>query len=141
MTPRRLLVPVLAVATALVVAAPVTSVGRGAPAVHGAHGIGDPYFPEDGNGGYHVSRYVVRDAYRFSDGRLKGSTTIFLRTSQRLSSFDLDFLLPVSKVTLSTGRATFSRPDRHELGSRRPDPSRPAPGSRPPSRTPGIPGA
>ncbi len=124
MNPRRLLVPVLAVVTALVVAAPVASQGSGAPAVAGAKGIGDPYFPEDGNGGYDALRYAVHDSYRFSDGRLSGSTTVTLRTTERLSSFDLDFLLPVSKVTLSTGRATFRRPDRHEL---RIIPARPIP--------------
>ncbi len=124
MTPRRLLVPLLAVATALVVAAPVASVGSSVPAVAGAKGIGDHYFPEDGNGGYDALRYAVHDSYRFSDGRLSGSTTVILRTTERLSSFDLDFLLPVSKVTLSTGRATFRRPDRHEL---RIIPARPIP--------------
>ena len=124
MTPRRLLVPALAVATALVVAAPVTSVGSSEPALAGARGIGDPYFPQDGNGGYNALKYDVRDSYRFSDGRLRGSTAITLRTTERLSSFDLDFLLPVSKVTLSTGAARFSRPDRHEL---RIIPARPIP--------------
>jgi aminopeptidase N len=80
----------------------------------GAAGIGDPYFPEDGNGGIDVSSYAVHDRYRFT-GRLSGWTEITLRTRERLSSFDLDFLLPVSHVHLSTGPATFSRPDGHEL--------------------------
>ena len=115
MTRRRFLVPALAVATALLVAAPVGSQAGSVPAVAGAHGIGDPYFPQDGNGGYRVARYDVHDSYRFSDGRLRGYTTITLRTTERLSSFDLDFLLPVSAVTLSTGRAAFDRPDRHEV--------------------------
>ncbi len=84
-------------------------------AVAGAPGIGDPYFPQDGNGGIDVTKYDVHDAYRFSDARVKGWTTVTLRTTERLSSFDLDFLLPVSAVHLSTGAATFSRPDRHEL--------------------------
>jgi aminopeptidase N len=86
-----------------------------APAQPGAAGIGDPYFPEDGNGGIDVRSYAVHDRYRFSDGRLAGWTTVRLRTTERLSSFDLDFLLPVSRVTLSTGAATHDRPDRHEL--------------------------
>ena len=81
----------------------------------GAAGIGDPYFPQDGNGGIDVLGYDVHDAYRFADRRISGWTTITLRTTEQLSSFDLDFLLPVSDVTLSSGRATFDRPDRHEL--------------------------
>jgi aminopeptidase N len=88
---------------------------RAPVAVAGAEGIGDPYFAEDGNGGIDVLRYDVHDAYRFSDRRISGWTTVTLRTTERLSSFDLDFLLPVSDVRLSTGPATFDRPDRHEL--------------------------
>ncbi|MGA8247649.1 MAG: M1 family metallopeptidase, partial [Nocardioides sp.] len=84
-------------------------------AVAGAPGIGDPYFPQDGNGGINVVQYDVHDAYRFSDARVRGWTTVTLRTTERLSSFDLDFLLPVSAVHLSTGAATFSRPTAHEL--------------------------
>jgi aminopeptidase N len=81
----------------------------------GAAGIGDPYFPLDGNGGIDVRSYDVRDRYHFGSGRLSGRTVVVLRTTQRLRSFDLDFLLPVSRVRLSTGAATFSRPVRHEL--------------------------
>jgi aminopeptidase N len=78
-------------------------------------GIGDPYFPLDGNGGIDVRSYAVHDRYRFSSGRLTGHTAITLRTTERLRSFDLDFLLPVSRVRLSTGPATFSTPEHHEL--------------------------
>jgi aminopeptidase N len=88
-------------------------------AVAGATGIGDPYFPLDGNGGIDVLSYDVHDDYRFSDRRIRGWTTVTLRTTARLSSFDLDFLLPVSSVRLSTGasarRAAFDQPDGHEL--------------------------
>jgi aminopeptidase N len=92
--------------------------------VAGAPGIGDPYFPEDGNGGIDVLSYDVHDGYRFSDRRLRGRTTVTLRTTEALTSFDLDFLLPVRSVRLSTGAASFSRPDRHEL---RIHPARPLP--------------
>jgi aminopeptidase N len=84
-------------------------------AVAGAAGIGDPYFPLDGNGGVDVLSYDVHDGYRFSDRRIRGWTTVTLRTTERLRSFDLDFLLPVSSVHLSTGRSAFDQPDGHEL--------------------------
>ncbi|WP_151081708.1 M1 family metallopeptidase [Nocardioides cynanchi] len=84
-------------------------------AVAGAPGIGDPYFPLDGNGGIDVLSYDVHDGYRFGDRRIRGWTRVTLRATERLSSFDLDFLLPVSSVRLSTGRATFAQPDGHEL--------------------------
>jgi len=80
----------------------------------GAAGIGDPYFPEDGNGGIDVRWYEIHDRYRFT-GRLSGWTRLTLRTIERLRSFDLDFLLPVSAVHLSTGPATYRRADHHEL--------------------------
>ena len=81
----------------------------------GSPGIGDPYFPLDGNGGIDVRAYEVHDAYQFSSGLLSGWTTVTLRTTEQLGSFDLDFLLPVRSVHLSTGGSTFSRPSRHEL--------------------------
>ena len=52
--------------------------------VAGSPGIGDPYFPLDGNGGIDVQTYEVHDAYRFSDGRLSGWTTVTLRSTERL---------------------------------------------------------
>jgi aminopeptidase N len=93
-------------------------------AVAGAPGIGDPYFPLDGNGGIDVQSYDVHDAYRFADGRIRGWTKVTLRTTERLRSFDLDFLLNVSSVRLTTGAAGFSQPDGHELVIR---PARPIP--------------
>ena len=51
--------------------------GRGgAPAaVAGAAGIGDPYFPLDGNGGYDVAHYDVHDTYAVRrPARLSGRT-------------------------------------------------------------------
>jgi aminopeptidase N len=90
------------------------AVAAGPSTLAGAVGIGDPYFPEDGNGGIDVRSYAIHDRYRFT-GWLSGWTRLTLRTTERLRSFDLDFLLPVSAVHLSTGPATFSRTDRHEL--------------------------
>jgi aminopeptidase N len=108
----RLAVPLVALA----LLAGGSAAGAPAPgAAAGTAGIGDPYFPEDGNGGIDVLRYDVHDAYRFADRRISGWTTVTLRTTEPLTSFDLDFLLPVTAVRLSTGAATFDRPDRHEL--------------------------
>jgi hypothetical protein len=120
----------LLVALGLVAGGGATSEGggnraeaAGTPSVAGAEGIGDPYFPRDGNGGIDVRSYEIHDRYRFG-GRLTGWTRVRLRTTETLSSFDLDFLLPVSRVRLSTGRSTFDRPSRHEL---RIIPTRPIP--------------
>lgn len=81
----------------------------------GAAGIGDPYFPLDGNGGYDVAHYDVHDRYAFASGRLSGWTRITARAEQDLSSLNLDFMLGVSKVTVDGRPATFGRANRHEL--------------------------
>jgi len=119
---------VLLAAVALLVSGSVAS-AEGGPPPHrgpgltsaalasgeGAPGIGDPYFPLDGNGGIDVSSYDVHDSYGFAHRRVSGWTILTLRTTESLTSFDLDFLLPVRAVHLSTGASTFSRPSRHEL--------------------------
>jgi aminopeptidase N len=81
----------------------------------GAAGIGDPYFPADGNGGIDVVHYDIHDAYDFDSGRLSGRTELRVLATQDLSRFNLDFLLPVSAVTVDGQAASFSRPGRHEL--------------------------
>jgi len=81
----------------------------------GSPGIGDPYFPVDGNGGIDVTRYHVHDRYQFGTGRLSGHTTMTVRAKKHLSSFHLDFLLPVTGVRVGGAPADFSRPRRHEL--------------------------
>ena len=81
----------------------------------GASGIGDPYFPLDGNGGIDVRHYDIRDAYSFGSGRLSGRTKLVIRATQDLSRFNLDFLLPVRKVTVQGRRAHFRRSHHQEL--------------------------
>ena len=78
-------------------------------AVRGAPGIGDPYFPLDGNGGIDVLRYRIHDGYRFTDRRLTGHTRITLRATENLRTFDLDFLLPVTEVTVDGRQAAYSQ--------------------------------
>lgn len=92
----------------------------GAPAagarVDGASGIGDPYWPLDGNGGIDVASYAISNRYAFDTLRLSGRTRVELTATQDLSSFSLDFLLRVSKVTVDGTAAGFERTDGgHEL--------------------------
>ncbi len=81
----------------------------------GAEGIGDAYFPQDGNGGLDVKRYRIHDRYDFDRGRLSGRTRLTVRATEDLSSFNLDFLLPVRSVTVDGTAAEHRRPDKHEL--------------------------
>ncbi len=82
-------------------------------AVKGGPGIGDPYFPLDGNGGINVVRYRIYDTYRFGDRHLSGRTRITLKATQNLSTFNLDFLLPVRSVVVAGRKASFDQTSRH----------------------------
>src|SRR5690348_16753865 len=62
-----------------------------APPLPGAPGIGDPYFPTDGNGGYDVKHYDLTIDYRPATDLLHGRAVITARATQALSRFDLDF--------------------------------------------------
>jgi aminopeptidase N len=80
----------------------------------GAPGIGDPYFPRDGNGGIDVLSYDIHDRYGFGQGRLSGWTDLRIRGTASISSFDLDFLLPVQSVRVG-GRPVAYSQAQHEL--------------------------
>ncbi|MEI5675789.1 MULTISPECIES: M1 family metallopeptidase [unclassified Nocardioides] len=124
----RVLGPLVAlVCTAALVAPIAPAVSVQADPVAGAAGIGDPYFPLDGNGGIDVGHYDVRVAYDLATGRLRGQTRVTLRATQDLSRFNLDLLLPVQSVRVDGVPAAFDKPDRHEL---RITPAQPVPRGR-----------
>ncbi len=77
--------------------------------------VPDPYFPEDGNVGYDVLHYDIRDSYRFADKHLAGTTTVRLEPLEELTSFNLDLLLTVESVEIDGVEAAFDKPDQHEL--------------------------
>ncbi|MFD7921646.1 M1 family metallopeptidase [Streptomyces sp. NPDC059740] len=81
----------------------------------GAPGMGDPYYPDYGNGGYDVSHYDLRLAYQPKTDQLDGTATLTATTTQDLSRFDLDFALDVSSVLVDGHRAAFARSGDHEL--------------------------
>ena len=56
----------------------------------GAPGIGDPYFPLDGNGGYDVKHYRLGVHYDPATDVLQGRATITARATRHLARFNLD---------------------------------------------------
>lgn len=56
----------------------------------GAIGIGDPYFPTQGNGGYDVERYDIRVRHDPEQTALNAVTTITARTTSLIDGFYLD---------------------------------------------------
>jgi aminopeptidase N len=76
----------------------------------GGTGVGDPYFPEAGNGGYDVERYVLDLTWDPADEHLEGVTTITATATQPLSRFALDLVgLDVSRVVVDGERARAER--------------------------------
>src|SRR4051812_47062882 len=81
----------------------------------GAPGIGDPYSPLEGNGGYDVQHYDLSFSYDPDTDRLDALNKITAKATQNLSRFDLDLQqLTVKGVEVNDGAATFSR-DGQEL--------------------------
>jgi len=82
----------------------------------GAAGIGDPYFPAYGNGGYDVAHYHLEIRYNPSDGRLDGYAVITASATQDLNRFNLDFSqLAVSELTVDGAPAGWKPDGEHEL--------------------------
>jgi aminopeptidase N len=90
----------LAAGAAGIVTALLGTAAGAAPAP-GAPGTGDPYYPNAGNGGYDVSHYDIRLTYNPTTDLLSGTTTISAKATQDLSSFDLDFLLPIKSIRVN----------------------------------------
>jgi aminopeptidase N len=76
----------------------------------GSPGIGDPYYPELGNGGYEVQHYALDLALDMDTGRLAGTVALTANALQDLSSFDLDLRgLDVESVRVHAKPAAFER--------------------------------
>lgn len=112
---RKPIVVSLAVATSLIVSA----LGAGGVAIArggftpGSVGIGDPYVPNEGNGGYQVRRYDLDLRFKPDTDRLQGVATIEATATQSLSAFNLDLYgLVVDSVTVEGVAATVSRAPR-----------------------------
>jgi aminopeptidase N len=77
----------------------------------GAPGIGDPYYPLLGNGGYDVAHYTIDLDLDVEDGRiLNATTTIDSVATQDLSAFNLDFRGPdIDGITVNGEQAAWTR--------------------------------
>jgi Peptidase family M1 domain/Peptidase M1 N-terminal domain len=92
----------------------VLSVGAvaaaGAQFQPGAPGIGDPYFPLEGNGGYDVGHYTLNLAYDPAANHLDGVATLEATATENLSSFNLDLVgLNVHAITVDGLPAAWTR--------------------------------
>ena len=99
-------------AAALVFAVPAPA----ADFVPGSPGLGDPFFPNAGNGGYDVEHYSLTLAYEPSSNQLSGTAVITATATQNLSSFNLDLRgFSISRLLVNGQAASFARDGEHEL--------------------------
>ena len=98
-------------AIALVMAlSPVADAWARARFSAGAPGVGDPYYPLDGNGGYDVQHYGLNLTYDPATDRLVGVATIEATATENLSRFNLDFDgLRVRSIRVQGRRAAWQR--------------------------------
>jgi aminopeptidase N len=78
--------------------------------VKGSAGLGDPYFPKAGNGGYDVGHYGIKLRYTPRSNFLSATTKITATATENLSRFDLDFRhLRVSALSVNGEKAGHTR--------------------------------
>lgn len=76
----------------------------------GADGIGDPFYPQQGNGGYDVTHYSLDLIVDIAQNIISGTATISAQATQPLSAFNLDFGGPaISQVRIGGQPVESSR--------------------------------
>ncbi|ETK36400.1 M1 family metallopeptidase [Microbispora sp. ATCC PTA-5024] len=87
----------------------------------GAPSAGDPYFPDQGNGGYDVRHYDIALSYDPATRYMDATTTITAAATQDMDAFDLDFRGPdVTSLTVNGHKASFTRTGQELVVSPRP---------------------
>ncbi|GAA4969726.1 M1 family metallopeptidase [Yinghuangia aomiensis] len=83
--------PALAATAALLLALPAPAGAARDGGTPGAPGIGDPLFPNAGNGGYNLEHISLDLAWQAPKTAFPAVATLHAVATQRLSRFDLDF--------------------------------------------------
>ncbi|MEM9952654.1 MAG: M1 family metallopeptidase [Chloroflexota bacterium] len=79
----------------------------------GASGVGDPYFPELGNGGYDAQHYTIDLDLNLSTLTIAGTVTMQAKATQDLSRFNLDFAgFDITQIAVNDRPATYERENR-----------------------------
>ncbi len=79
----------------------------------GDDGVGDPYFPLIGNGGYDVQHYTIDLDVDVAQNAIAGTVTLDAIATQSLTTFNLDFLgMRISALTVDGTTAEYNRDGR-----------------------------
>src|SRR5437868_10028821 len=106
----------LAAVTLLLSAHGASAVTGGDLGTPGSTGLGDPYFPNAGNGGYDVAHYDVALAYTGPEtGAIGATVSISAKATQDLSAFNLDYRGPKIVAVAVDGRSVQYRRAGQEL--------------------------
>jgi aminopeptidase N len=96
--------------TAFLVVLVLVTVGAAYAQDAGDAGIGDPFYPDLGNGGYDVQHYTLDLTVSDDLTALDGVVTIEAVATQDLAAFNLDFLgMTVREVSVDGAEAEFVR--------------------------------
>jgi aminopeptidase N len=90
----------------------LATAGAAAAAVFtpGSSGLGDPFFPNGGNGGYDVANYDLKLAYDPATDVLDGKAVVTAKATQNLSQFNLDLRgFEISSLTVNGVAASYTR--------------------------------
>jgi len=76
----------------------------------GSDGLGDPYYPQLGNGGYDALHYTIDLVVDVESNTITGTATISIQAVQNLSTFNLDFSgFEISQVLIDDVAANYKR--------------------------------
>jgi aminopeptidase N len=76
----------------------------------GSEGIGDPYFPQLGNGGYDALHYALDIDAKVDTNQITATTTMQAKATQKLAQFDLDFTgFEIDSVAVNDAPAKYHR--------------------------------
>jgi aminopeptidase N len=100
---------------ALSLIAPTAAQASAPPFEPGSSGLGDPYFPKAGNGGYDVKHYDLDLDFTPATHHLTATARIRATATQDLSRFDLDYSGPKIGRVLVNGRSAAYKRTGQEL--------------------------
>jgi len=87
-----------------------TSQPTAQPADPGAAGLGDPVFPQAGNGGYDAQHYVLDLGVDVEENVLTGTVTMTAEATQALNAFNLDFAgFTIDDIAVNARSAAYER--------------------------------
>ena len=78
-------------------------------------GLGDPYYPQLGNGGYDAQHYTLDLSADMRSGAISGTVTLVARATTDLPAFNLDFQGLTVRAVVVDGQPAASRRASYEL--------------------------